>query len=55
MWDGRERDVESQAKGPITNPSEMAMTSGQAVVRVLQAIPGYADAFKQAFPAEAQA
>jgi cytochrome c peroxidase len=55
MWDGRERDVESQAKGPITNPAEMAMTSGHAVVRVLQAIPGYTDAFKQAFPSQARA
>jgi cytochrome c peroxidase len=55
MWDGRERDVESQAKGPITNPKEMAMTSGQAVVKVLQAIPGYAEAFKQAFPGQPQA
>ncbi len=50
MWDGREPDVESQAKRPITNPAEMAMGSGQAVVTVLRGIPGYQAAFEQAFP-----
>jgi cytochrome c peroxidase len=54
FWDGRASDVEEQAKGPITNPNEMAMASGDAVVGVLKAIPGYVDAFKTAFPADAK-
>jgi cytochrome c peroxidase len=54
MWDGREPDVESQAKGPITNPAEMAMASGQAVVAALRGVPGYVAAFKAAFPGQAE-
>ncbi len=50
FWDGRAKDVEEQAKGPVLNPVEMAMPSDKAVVKVLKSIPGYADAFKAAFP-----
>ncbi len=50
FWDGREPDVEAQAKGPVLNPIEMAMPSEQHVVKVLKSIPGYVKAFKQAFP-----
>jgi cytochrome c peroxidase len=50
FWDGRAPDVEEQAKGPILNPVEMAMPSGDDVVRRLRAIPGYVDAFVKAFP-----
>ena len=53
FWDGRATDVEAQAKGPILNPGEMAMPSQAAVIAVLNSIPGYVEAFKQAFPAEA--
>ncbi len=52
FWDGREPDVEHQAKGPPLNPVEMAMPSGEAVEKVLKSIPGYRDAFKAAFPGE---
>ncbi len=52
FWDGRAPNVEEQAKGPILNPVEMAMPSGEAVVARLQAIPGYVDAFKTAFPGQ---
>src|SRR5260221_3274770 len=52
FWDGRAADVEEQAKGPILNPIEMAMTSGDEVMKRLRAIPGYVDAFSKAFPAE---
>src|SRR6185295_12812839 len=41
FWDGRAGNVEEQAKGPIVNPAEMAMPDAQAVVAVLQKIPGY--------------
>lgn len=50
FWDGRAADVEAQALGPITNPVEMAMKDGKAVVKVLKGIPGYVEAFKKAFP-----
>jgi len=50
FWDGREPDVESQAKGPPLNPVEMAMADDKAVEKVLKSIPGYRDAFKAAFP-----
>ncbi len=52
FWDGRARDVEEQAKGPILNPVEMAMPSEARVVEVLKSIPGYRDAFRRAFPGE---
>jgi len=50
FWDGREPDVEAQAKGPVLNPIEMAMPSADAVVAVLDSIPGYVEAFAAAFP-----
>ncbi len=53
FWDGRSPDVEDQAKGPILNPVEMAMADGDAVVAVLKSIPGYAEAFRAAWPGEA--
>jgi len=54
FWDGRAADVEEQAKGPILNPVEMAMPSGDAVVQRLKAIPGYRAAFAQAFAGQAE-
>lgn len=53
FWDGRAADVEAQAKGPVTNPIEMAMKDDAAVDAVLTSIPGYAPMFKAAFPTEA--
>ncbi len=50
FWDGRAKDVEEQAKGPVLNPVEMAMPNEAAVVNVLKSIPGYAADFKAAFP-----
>ena len=52
FWDGRAADVEEQAKGPVLNPVEMAMPSAAAVVATLKAIPGYRQAFAEAFPHE---
>ena len=52
FWDGRAADVEEQAKGPVLNPIEMAMPSEEAVVAVLNSIPGYAPLFAAAFPDE---
>lgn len=52
FWDGRAKDVEEQAKGPILNPVEMGMPDEKTVLRVLTSIPGYADKFAAAFPGE---
>jgi cytochrome c peroxidase len=53
FWDGRAPDVEEQAKGPILNPIEMGMSSPDEVLARLARIPGYRDAFKAAFPNDA--
>ncbi len=52
FWDGRALNVEAQAKGPLMNPSEMAMPSERSVVSVLDGIPGYVEMFTKAFPGE---
>ena len=49
FWDGRARDLEEQAGGPIANPVEMASTH-EHVVEMLSAIPGYVEMFAKAFP-----
>lgn len=50
FWDGRAKDVEAQAVGPITNPVEMAMPDPKRVVATLRSIPGYVKAFAKAYP-----
>jgi cytochrome c peroxidase len=55
FWDGRAPDVEEQVTFPLLNSREMAMPSAQAVVERLTSIPGYVEAFAQAFPGAAQA
>ncbi len=55
FWDGRAKDVEEQAKGPILNPVEMAMASSETVLAVLRSMPEYVAAFQAAFPGEADA
>lgn len=52
FWDGRARDVEAQAKGPILNPVEMAMPDEKSVVAVLKSMPEYVTLFAKAFPGE---
>ena len=42
--------VEEQAKGPITNPVEMAMPSNAAAVQVIASMPEYVALFQTAFP-----
>ena len=49
FWDGRAPSLEAQAKGPVTNPIEMGMKSWDDVVARLKAIPGYPEAFADAF------
>ena len=50
FWDGRAKDVEEQAKGPVLNPVEMAMPDADYVVKVLKSIPAYVSEFSGAFP-----
>lgn len=52
FWDGRAKDVEEQAKGPVLNPVEMAMPDEASVLKVINSIPEYVEAFKKAFPGE---
>ena len=52
FWDGRAPTVEEQAKGPITNPVEMAMPSNTAAVQVIKSMPEYVAIFQKAFPQE---
>lgn len=54
FWDGRAETVEEQATGPILNPVEMALVSPEQGVKVLSSMPEYREAFKQAFPGEAE-
>lgn len=54
FWDGRAATIEEQAKGPILNPVEMAMSDEPSVLTILRSIPGYEDLFKAAFPGEAE-
>ncbi len=53
FWDGRAKDLEAQAGGPMVNPIEMASPK-EHVSEQLAAIPGYVAAFKAAFPGEAR-
>ncbi len=55
FWDGRAKDVEAQAGGPILNPVEMAMPTEKAVVDRLSKIPEYKELFAKAFPEEKDA
>lgn len=52
FWDGRAKDVEEQALGPILNPVEMAMPDEAAVLAVVRSIPEYVESFKKAFPSD---
>jgi len=49
FWDGRAKDLEEQAGGPIVNPIEMGATQEHAIEQ-LKAIPGYVEVFEKAFP-----
>ncbi|SFU27493.1 cytochrome c peroxidase [Nitrosomonas eutropha] len=52
FWDGRARDVEEQALGPILNPIEMGMPDEEAVVSKLKKIDEYQTMFADAFKGE---
>jgi len=54
FWDGRAKDLEQQAGGPMVNPVEMDSTEAH-VVEQLKGIPGYQALFDKAFPGEKDA
>lgn len=54
FWDGRAKDLEQQAGGPLVNPVEMD-TTPEHVVEQLKGIPGYDAYFAKAFPGESGA
>lgn len=49
FWDGRAKDLEQQAGGPLVNPVEMDTTEAH-VVEQLKGVPGYGPYFAKAFP-----
>ncbi|HEY4002383.1 MAG TPA: cytochrome c peroxidase [Candidatus Xenobia bacterium] len=49
FWDGRADSLEAQAKGPLTNPLEMAMPSDDAVVAKVAGDARYHGRFEAAF------
>jgi cytochrome c peroxidase len=51
FWDGRAKDLEQQAGGPMVNPVEMASPQTH-IPEQIKGIPGYHDAFAKAFPGE---
>ena len=48
FWDGRDKDLEAQAQGPIQAHPEMAATKDH-VVKTVNSMPGYVQAFKKAY------
>ena len=53
FWDGRAKDLEAQAKGPVQASVEMN-NKPERVVATLKSIPGYLPQFKKAFPGVAE-
>ncbi len=53
FWDGRAKDLEAQAKGPVQASVEMN-NKPDRVVQTLKSIPGYLPHFKKAYPSAAQ-
>jgi cytochrome c peroxidase len=55
FWDGRAKDVEEQAGGPILNPVEMGLPDKKFCVDKLAKVETYQIAFKAAFPNDKEA
>ena len=49
FWDGRAKDLEEQAKGPVQASVEMN-NKPEDVVKTLKSMPGYVDKFTESFP-----
>jgi len=50
FWDGRAKDLEEQAGGPILNPVEMDIPSKEFLVSKLKKVKLYEEMFKKAYP-----
>ncbi|HNY02172.1 MAG TPA: cytochrome c peroxidase [Bacteroidales bacterium] len=50
FWDGRMKDVEEQAGGPVMNPAEMSMPNEKEVMSKLSRVEGYKKMFAAAYP-----
>ncbi|MFN0049681.1 MAG: cytochrome-c peroxidase [Cytophagales bacterium] len=50
FWDGRAKDVEAQAQGPILNPVEMGIAHKGMAIEKIAAVPGYRELYKKAYP-----
>ncbi len=50
FWDGRNKDVEEQAGGPILNPVEMAIPDEAFVLDRLKKVDAYKKMFSDAYP-----
>ncbi|KEO73120.1 cytochrome-c peroxidase [Anditalea andensis] len=55
FWDGRAKTLEEQAKGPILNPVEMAISHEDILLERLAGIEEYVTRFANAFPEDANA
>lgn len=55
FWDGRAKDVEEQAGGPILNPVEMAIPDEAYLEKKLRGVDSYKAMFKAAFPEDKEA
>ena len=51
FWDGRAKDLQEQAKGPVQAAVEMNSTP-ERTIKTLKSMPEYVDAFEAAFPGE---
>lgn len=49
FWDGRAKDVEEQAEGPILNPVEHAIPSAEFLENRLRKVPEYQQLFKEVY------
>jgi cytochrome c peroxidase len=53
FWDGRAKDVEAQAQGPILNSVEMGMPHKQLVIDRIAGAPSYISLYRKAYPTAA--
>ncbi|MGD0961467.1 MAG: cytochrome c peroxidase [Methylomonas sp.] len=49
FWDGREPDLESQAKGPFINPVEAGLPNNEPILALVRGDPEYSAAFAEVF------
>lgn len=52
FWDGRAKDLEEQASGPVMNPVEMGLPDEAAVTKILEKVPEYRQRFAELFPGQ---